>query len=203
MDIKGYFENITSKHVYGVWRDVLLCSPEVARVLTKLTTCGYHLPQGAPTSPVLANLFLSSIFTPVLTFCRAENIIATTWLDDIIFSGSSAREAMEITRQTLAQNGLTVSRKKRRIGGSRALKIVTGVRLGASQPRACRSRLGDIRAGIANIARGNVTSRGREADIRSLTGRIAQVESICKADGARLKKLLRDAGLGPEVGCNP
>ena len=202
IDIKGYFENVSSKHVYLVWRDVLGCSPEVSRVLTKLTTCAYHLPQGAPTSPALANLFLSSIFGPVLDFCRTENIIITTWLDDIVFSGLNARQAMEVTRQTLAHNGLTASRRKRKIGGSKATKIVTGVRLGAKQPRASRSKMGDIRAGIENLSRGKVTSRGREADIKSLTGRIAQVESICKADAARLKRLLGEAGLGTEVACD-
>src|SRR5271166_3322108 len=57
IDVKSCFPSITNVHVYSVWRNFLGCSTEVASILTKLTTFDRHLPQGAATSPLLANLF--------------------------------------------------------------------------------------------------------------------------------------------------
>src|ERR1019366_1543557 len=59
MDISSYYPSITCGHVYSVWRNVLNCPPPVARILTELTTFDFHLPQGAPTSPPIANIFLA------------------------------------------------------------------------------------------------------------------------------------------------
>src|ERR1017187_9269827 len=74
MDIKSYYPNVTNAHIYKVWTEVLKCSPPVGRLLTKLTTCDFHLPQGAPTSPALANLFLASIYGPVLKACSEKQV---------------------------------------------------------------------------------------------------------------------------------
>jgi RNA-directed DNA polymerase len=193
MDIKSYYPNVTTHHVYGVWRNVLGCSPEVAKLLTKLTTCAFHLPQGAPTSPALANLFLGAIYGPVLALASAKDITVTVWVDDLTFSGSSARQIMEIVRQTLAANGLKDSRKKRVILGPRDTKLITGVRLGKDGPRACRIKMREIRAGITNLSLGKLTEQGRERDIQSLTGKIAHIRSLCAADAVRLDTQLKNA----------
>ena len=58
LDVRQCFPSITNIHIYRVWSNFLGCSPPVAAMLTRLTTFGRHLPQGAPTSPLLANLFI-------------------------------------------------------------------------------------------------------------------------------------------------
>ncbi len=65
IDVKSCFPSITNVHVYNIWRFFLGCSTEVASILTKLTTFDRHLPQGAATSPLLANLFVWSIDEPI------------------------------------------------------------------------------------------------------------------------------------------
>ena len=197
MDIKSYYPNVTSKHIYHVWKDVLLCSPRIAGLLTQLTTCDWHLPQGAPTSTALANLLLASIYGPVLDACAQRNIVVTTWVDDLVFSGDDARSVMELVRQTLADNGFKLSAKKRVILNPRSAKVVTGVRLGKTQLRACHLKLREIRAGIHNLELGLVTARGRAEDVESLRGQIVYIKSICPADAAPLdEKLKRIAGDG-------
>ena len=197
MDIKSYYPNITNKHIYSVWKDVLLCSPRIAGLLTQLTTCDWHLPQGAPTSPALANLLLASIYGPVLDACAQKNIVVTAWVDDLIFSGDEARSIMELVRQTLADNGFKLSAKKSVILNPRAAKVVTGIRLGKNQLRACRLMLRDIRAGIHNLEIGRVTNRGRAKDFESLRGKIIYIKSIFPPDAAPLHEALnRIAGEG-------
>ena len=151
MDIKSYYPNVTNRHVYFVWRHILLCSPAIAGLLTQLTTYGWHLPQGAPTSPALANLYLASIYGPVLEACSAQGIVATAWVDDLIFSGENARSVMEPVRQILAANGFKLSAKKRIILAGRAPKVITGIRLGAGRIRAPKDKLHDIRAAIHKL----------------------------------------------------
>lgn len=190
MDIKSYYPNITTHHVYRVWRSVLGCSPEIAGLLTRLTTCDYHLPQGAPTSPALANLLLASIYGPVLAACSEKGVTATAWVDDLTFSGFAAREVIETVRQVLAANGFKDSRRKRAVLGPRDPKVVTGVRLGKHGPRACRAKMSEIRAGIFNLSMGKVTANGLQHDLQSLQGKITHINSLCAADAKKLQDQL-------------
>jgi RNA-directed DNA polymerase len=190
MDVKGYYPSVTSRHVYSVWNQTLQYSPPVARLLTQLTTYEWHLPQGAPTSPALANLFLSSIYGPVLEACTKMAVIPTAWIDDLIFSGPEARSVMELVRQTLATNGFKMSAKKRVILTERDPKIITGVRLGAGRVRATKEKLSDIRAAIHKLETGLIKGREREEYIASLQGRLGHIERICAQDASRLRRRL-------------
>ncbi len=193
MDIKAYYPSLTNAHIFRVWSNVLGCSPRVARLLTQLTTFEHRLPQGAPTSPALANLFIASIYGPVLNACREKGVTATVWVDDLTFSGPQARAMMELVRQTLAASGLKDSRGKRKILNSVMSKVVTGVRIGRGRIRACKLKARDIRAGIHHLAQGHVTDRGLRKDIESLRGKIAHIRSICPRDALPLERQLEVA----------
>jgi RNA-directed DNA polymerase len=85
IDLKNYFSNISNKQVHRA----LLENDfpwEVARILTKLTTYRCSLPQGAPTSPVLANLVFSTTARRLEEFIKDYGITFTVFLDDIVFS---------------------------------------------------------------------------------------------------------------------
>jgi RNA-directed DNA polymerase len=159
-------------------------------LLTQLTTYERHLPQGAPTSPALANLLLASIYGPVLEACAEKNIVVTAWVDDLIFSGDQARSVMELVRKTLAERGFALSPKKRQVLGSRTSKVITGVRIGDKKVRACKEKIADVRAGIHNIKCGRVTSKGAIADMNRLRGQIAYINSLCPEDAAPLSDAL-------------
>jgi len=186
MDIKSYYPSITNDHIFHLWRNVLLCSPRIARLLTQLTTYNRHLPQGAPTSPALANILLASVYGPVLAACADNNITATAWVDDLIFSGDRARQMIEPVRKILSDNGFVPARKKIEILSARSEKIVTGVRIGKNRPRAGKQKLRDIRAGLHNLELGRFTDGGRVADVRNLRGQITFVRSLCPSDAAPL-----------------
>jgi RNA-directed DNA polymerase len=196
MDVKDYYPSINCRHVYGVFRRILLCAPPIAKLLTQLTTYNWHLPQGSPTSPALANIFLASIYSPVLSACEDCQITPTAWVDDLIFSGDKARSVMELVRRTLAEHGLKLSAKKRVVLNGRDPKEIAGVRMGATKLRAKKKTLHDIRAGIHNWKNGRVTERGREKDLSSLQGQIAHVRSICPSDAVPLEKRLKLALTG-------
>ncbi len=195
MDISSYYPNITCFHVYYVWRDVLGCPPRIAKLLTELTTCNWHLPQGAPTSPAIANIFLASIYAPVCLASEQKGLTITTWVDDLIFSGNAARDVMETVRQVLAQNGFKMAPKKREILGPKTEKVITGIRLGGNQVRAPHRKMSELRASIHRLAIGLVPSAELDRYCRNLASRIAHVRSVCKDDGERLISLAKRKGV--------
>jgi RNA-directed DNA polymerase len=190
MDITNYFPNVTNDHVYRVWRDTLGCSPPIANLLTRLTTFQRHLPQGAPTSSALANIYLSSIYGPIEEQCIDAEVEKTAYVDDLIFSGENSRLLMEPTRRLLAGEGLKLSARKREILGPRDVKIITGNRLGARSVRAPRSKLKDVRAGIHKIELGLIPSDKLSKYLASLRARITHIASICARDATSLQEKL-------------
>lgn len=63
-------------------------SPDVAHILTQLTTFKGHLPQGAPTSPTLANLVGLNYDKLLLDICIKNNLKYTRYVDDLWFSAN-------------------------------------------------------------------------------------------------------------------
>jgi hypothetical protein len=191
MDVKGYYPSVTNKHIYSVWNRTLGFSPAISKLLTELTTYEWHLPQGAPTSPALANLFLASIYGPVLEACSEMSVVPTSWVDDLIFSGERARSVMELVRQTLAANGFKMSAKKSIILTGRDPKVITGVRLGAGRVRAPKDKLRDIRAAIHKLQIGCINRCDRKQYLNKLEGRLNHIEQICPQDALLLKRQLQ------------
>lgn len=185
MDIKSFFPNVTNLHVYQTWQ-MLGCSPKVAGLLTKLTTFERHLPQGAPTSSALANLYIASLYPPISAMCDENQVKPSAWVDDLTFSGQKARDLMEPTRRILAANGFRLSPKKREILGPRSQKVICGVRLGASELRAPKKKLSDIAAGIHKLEIGLVNGDDRKEYLRSLVARIRHIERVCPRDAKKL-----------------
>ena len=84
-DLKDFFPNITHKMVYAMFvRNGF--SPDVASLLTKLTTYKGHLPQGAPTSTTIANLVFVPAGLEILTIAEREGLRFTTFVDDVTIS---------------------------------------------------------------------------------------------------------------------
>src|SRR5689334_12859687 len=147
IDIKNFFPSITPRQVRNVFRRVLNCSPNVSYLLTGLTTCRGRLPQGAPTSPLLANLVLSSFDNKIRSVCLENGIRYSSWIDDLAFSGNSASQVIGLVVATLINAGFTVSHRKIKRMGPGNRKVLNNLVLGkfVTVQKQYRAR---IRAGI-------------------------------------------------------
>lgn len=189
MDIKRFFPSITNRHVYAVWRDLLNCSPEISCLLTKLTTFERHLPQGAPSSTMLANLVLYSCDGAIQDECCRRNIQYSSWIDDLAFSSDDPRPVINVVISVLREGGFRISRKKLEIAGPASRKILNGVVLGRGfgiPP----DRLSRIRSAIHKLRQGRVPAAEIDPYVRSLRGSIAQIKPINAKKAERLSKNL-------------
>lgn len=196
IDVKQCFPSITNRHIYSVWAELLGCSPPVAALLTRLATLERHLPQGAATSPLLANLFIWMIDQPIREACETLGVAYSTWIDDLAFSGDLARDIIQIAARILASHGLRISRDKVNIMGPRSEKLITGTRLGAKGIRAPREKLDRIRSGIHHFQIGHISDNKAERYMKGLVAQLRFVHQLCPKDAQSYAEKLRASAAG-------
>lgn len=191
IDIKNFYPSITPSHVRSVFQKTLNCSTSVAILLTGLTTCRGRLPQGAPTSPLLANLVLSSFDGEIRSVCNEHKIHYSSWVDDLAFSGDSPVQVIEPVIATLGKAGFHVSHRKIKRMGPGDRKVLNNLLLGkfVTIRKQYRAR---IRAGIHNFKCGRVPAGEAGAYFESLKGNIGYLRLFDPKKATNLEQCLRD-----------
>jgi len=91
IDLKDFFGSIGVALVNKIYQDHFNCDEHSADILTKLTTYGNFLPQGAPTSPTLANIAALPLDESIIEICQQNLTLFgySRYVDDITISGDS------------------------------------------------------------------------------------------------------------------
>jgi len=112
-DLKNYFPLIPSQMVYQSFVRKN-CSPSIARSLTRLVTFNGHVPQGAPTSTIVANIVLQMhAERKLLRLVEGRNIRFTLYVDDLTFSSQADfKELCPRILEVLEGAGFHISRDK-------------------------------------------------------------------------------------------
>ena len=117
-DVKEFFPSVSAAYVEDVWCGFFGFSPDVAKLLTQLTTKDGCLPQGGIASSFLANLVMWR-HEPLLHAKLAKRgIIYSRYVDDMVMSAATHLDKETQTwviaqvYGMLAQHGLRASRKK-------------------------------------------------------------------------------------------
>jgi RNA-directed DNA polymerase len=132
MDIKEFYPSIRYTKVHKFFREEQECSPDVARILTLLTTRDYALPLGVSTSPMIANQIVRPVDKRIAGLANENGLVYTRYVDDIAISGAYALESFaEIIKDIIYQSGFKVKRSKVEIFNPNDGKerIITGVRV--------------------------------------------------------------------------
>ena len=156
-------------------------SKEVATVLTKLTTFRYQIPQGTPTSTMLANICLIPLRDRIRE-ALPESILFSLWVDDINFSGKKAFEYIQPIIKCLQKEGYAVKQSKITSMGSSTSQTVT--KLGANR--------------IVSVPYKTLKRYTDEKSLKSeasTQGRIAYVKSINPRLGVRLTKKINSKNI--------
>ncbi|MBA3040264.1 MAG: TIR domain-containing protein [Alphaproteobacteria bacterium] len=146
IDIKDFFPSIGFARVRGLFlSNYFGFNERVATILARITTFQDGLPQGASTSPVIANIIAHNLDKRLVEIAIKERLRYTRYADDITFSSSQkvipssvikSWEPLNGTRTIVLGNGITdafrsarfeVNEKKTRILFPSERQEVTGL----------------------------------------------------------------------------
>jgi RNA-directed DNA polymerase len=155
-----------------------------------------HLPQGAPTSPALANLCAYRLDCRLTGLANAVDAIYTRYADDLAFSGDGYFELVArrfpIHAASIAmEEGWSVHHRKTRIMRQGVRQSIAGVVVNQST-NVRRADYDRLKATLTNCIRYGPESQNRHAheNYRShLEGRISFVEMLNQTKGHRLQSL--------------
>lgn len=85
-DIANFYPSIHRKRVYDLFLQ-LECSPDVARICTRLCTYEHRLAVGLVTSPILADRLLRPVDRRIASMCQRANLTYSRFVDDLTISG--------------------------------------------------------------------------------------------------------------------
>ncbi len=222
LDLRNFFPSISSARVLALF--LLAGYPEpVARLLTGLCTTATpseawanhprpgqgpeawqdrrlyqqpHLPQGAPTSPALANLASFRLDARLLGLAASAGANYTRYADDLAFSGdrdferSVDRFVIHVGAVAI-EEGFAINTRKTRVMRLGVRQSVAGVVLN-DRPNLARDEFDALKATLFNCVRQGPQTQNRAGlvDFRAhLAGRVAHVTMLNPVRGRQLRKL--------------
>ena len=130
LDVKNFFESITYFDVYSIFLRMGYVK-SVANMLARLCCLDEKLPQGAPTSPCLSNIFCILLDKRIGSYITKLNFRYTRYSDDITISGdikdSQIKSIIDFCDKTLSDFGLKLHKSKTKILRQSNCQYVTGV----------------------------------------------------------------------------
>jgi hypothetical protein len=225
LDLEDFFTSIPHARVFHVFRVAGYPGP-VARVLAGVCTTALppaefahcprpedaaalaryqrlrknalsqHLPQGAPTSPALANLCALGLDRRLAGAAAAAGAEYSRYADDLAFSGDAPFGRRSMDFATLAagialDEGFQVNFRKTRVMGRASRQRVCGLIVN-ERPNVARRDYDRLKAVLTNCQRHGAGDQNRDGhtDFRAhLQGRVAWVEVVAPARGAKLRAL--------------
>ncbi len=111
-DLKSFFPSISNKQVYTTLVNLDFL-PNIARIITKFITRNGQVPQGIPTSTLIANLVFRPTGDLILEMASRHHIKFTIYVDDVTLS--SAQDFKALVPEFLAilkKSGFRISHDK-------------------------------------------------------------------------------------------
>lgn len=218
-DLTTFFASVRAPSVYGVLRSAGYAEP-LAHVLTGLCThsvpvhvlrampdggsvddraalrralADAHLPQGAPSSPALANTVLRHLDARLAGWAAASGAVYTRYADDLTFSGGTALAGrvdafLRGVDRIVTDQGHRLNPAKTRVRRRGVRQSVTGVVVN-ERTSPGRREVDRLHAVLHNCVEHGPASQDRagHADFRAhLLGRIGWVEQVHPGRARRL-----------------
>ncbi|NSX56295.1 reverse transcriptase family protein [Parasulfitobacter algicola] len=206
-DLRNFFPSVSYGRIYGLFR--ALGYPDgVAHHLCGLCTIrtpphirarmsyddgrgleARHLPQGAPTSPALANLVCHRLDCRLSGLAHSLDARFTRYADDLTFSGDRrmANAILKVVPQIVTSEGFALNPTKTRCQGQHGRQVTTGIVVN-SHINLPRETYDYLKAVLHHLIQPKDPRRGDPAFLKSLSGQIGWVEQINPGKGAKLRE---------------
>lgn len=215
LDLSNFYPTVRYSRVVAIFRSLGYCR-EVAIWLARLTTSAIptnlsspdrlsntvwpylarHLPQGAPTSPALANLSAFSLDVRLQGVANSYHVRYTRYADDLTFSGKGVsypalRELIPLINWVIRRERFKLNTEKRRLLRRHQRQTVTGIvvneKLSLKRPD-----YDLLKAILTNCIRTGPAAQNRDNHPQfacQLRGRVSHLLSINPERGRRLLAL--------------
>lgn len=215
-DLSDFFSTVRASRVHALFK-ALGYSTAVARALTALGTTATpeawlrgevrlgwpqrqrlrdpHLPQGAPTSPALANLCAFGLDARLTGLAEAFGARYSRYADDLVISGPATLPVRSISAWVAAiaaDEGFVIHPRKTRALGVAQRQSVCGIVVNA-RPNLPRDEFDRLKATLHRCVVDGPSAQNRDghADWRGhLQGRVAWAAQLNAGKAARLRALL-------------
>ncbi len=217
LDLRNFFPSIRAAQIHAIFRSIGY-PDAVASLLTGLCTNTTpseiwaerlplaldfpmyerpHLPQGAPTSPALANLAAYRLDARLGGLAKSAGANYTRYADDLAFSGNApfervVRRFADHVAATVMEEGFFVHHRKTRIMPQGVRQRIAGVIVN-EHPNVDRRTYDRLKAVLTNCVRLGPDSQNNDAHEHyrhHLEGQVSWVESINPQRGQRLRELV-------------
>lgn len=214
LDAHDFFENISERSVYRVFRSIgyqPLPSLELARLCTRRFVSealhderwrialsqqakyeikpyrSWHLgylPQGAPTSPMLANLASRGMDDALDRLAGRYGLLYTRYSDDMSFSTGGAFDRQSVGRliieveRLLFSFGHSLHRKKTKVSPPHSRKVVLGLQVDGTELRLLREYRKRMENHVRCIDKHGLNQHRSERNFASTWGMIRHVDGL-------------------------
>ena len=135
MDLENFFESFHFGRVKGFFEKnkYFLLPKEVATVIAQLTCYKGHLPQGAPSSPIITNLICNSLDMRLVQISKKYKLNYTRYADDLTFSTNNKHflaqysDFCEEIAKIIERSGFKINENKTRLQYRDSKQEVTGL----------------------------------------------------------------------------
>jgi retron-type reverse transcriptase len=189
----------------GIWKTLGKGLDPLAMAEARALYASPHLPQGAPTSPALANLCAWRVDCRLSGLADSVGATYTRYADDLAFSGDREFERC-VERfavraaSILIDEGFQVHHRKTRVMRQGVRQYLAGI-VTNERLNVVRADFDKLKAILTNCARHGAESQNREghpAFRQHLDGRVGFVEMVNPVKGARLRRLYEQIVWGNE-----
>ncbi len=185
MDLKNFYPSINKKRVFNQFLK-LGYDTYAANLLANICVLHKKLPQGAVTSPYLANIVCYKMDMRIAGYCNKREITFTRYADDLTFScdnRDSLRNIYGMIKKIVEDEGFIVNEKKTQFMTPKGHKKILGVTVNDGLLKASKKFKRDIRAMIHyQIITGDYS------DNELIRGYIAYINSV---EGNYRKKIIK------------
>lgn len=139
IDIQNFFPSINQQKVFFVFKNCGY-SDDVSVFLAKFCCQNNSLPQGACTSPYLANIIAKKLDTRIYNYAKKMNFAYTRYADDIAISGEKISfYQYKFVQKIITEEGFKINKEKTKLLRNVNQKIITGISLNDKVPKLPRS----------------------------------------------------------------
>ena len=153
IDLKDFFHSISAIKVRALFQaPPFNFENDLATCLALISCWNKRLPMGAPTSPVVSNLFCLGLDKQLIAVANKYKLVYTRYADDLTFSSDLllSDDAIAGIKDVIVGNEFMINDRKYRFQSKYRQQTVTGVKVN-QKPNVDRRYIRNIRAMLNDI----------------------------------------------------